>query len=82
MHDIDYSDVAPDPTLAVLLGGLTVPAWIFTARLYILPPPYIYRILLGIDVIFTLYTFGYLRRYDVDAKSYSVYVYVRWWKYV
>ena len=32
VHEIDYSDVAPDPLLAAVLGRLAVPAWIFTAR--------------------------------------------------
>jgi len=32
VHEIDYSDVAPDPPLAAVLSRLAVPAWIFTAR--------------------------------------------------
>ena len=31
VHEIDYSDVLPDPPLAAVLGRLAVPAWIFTA---------------------------------------------------
>ena len=31
VHDIDYSDVAADPPLAAILGGLKVPSWVFTA---------------------------------------------------
>lgn len=31
VHQINYSDVAPDPQLASMLGRLAVPTWVFTA---------------------------------------------------
>ena len=31
VHEIDYSDIAPDPKLVATLGGLMAPTWVFTA---------------------------------------------------